>query len=73
MWQMPSGLISPPAAINAMDIEKEAEQVWPVWIDWDKRIVSFQEVMAFEKREFSSREEMFRFAVERTMEGFAIQ
>jgi hypothetical protein len=56
-----------------MDIEKEAEQVWPVWIDWDKRIVSFQEVMAFEKREFSSHEEMFRFAVERTMEGFAIQ
>jgi len=56
-----------------MDIEKEETQVWPVWIDWDKRIVSFQEVKEFERREFSTHEEMFRFAVDRTMEGFAIQ
>ena len=56
-----------------MDIEKEEPQAWPVWIDWDKRIVSFQEVNEFEKREFSTHEEMLRFAYDRTVEGFAIQ
>ena len=56
-----------------MDIEKEAQQVWTVWMDWDRRIVSFREVKDFEKQEFSTHEEMFRFALERTMEGFAIQ
>lgn len=56
-----------------METEKEKRQVWPVWIDWDKRILSFQEVKEFQKQEFSTREEMFGFAVERTEEGFAIQ
>ena len=56
-----------------MDIEKEEPQAWPVWIDWHNRVVSFQEVKEFDRREFPTHEEMFRFAVEKTMEGFAIQ
>ena len=56
-----------------MEKEKEQQQVWPVWIDWENRILSFREEKAFEKREFSTHEEQFQFAVERTGEGFAIQ
>ena len=48
-------------------------QAWPVWIDWERRIISFQEVKEFEMREFSTHEEMFRFAYDRTEEGFAVQ
>ena len=55
-----------------MEIERE-QQLWPVWVDWDNRILSFREETAFEKREFPTHEEQFQFAVERTMEGFAIQ
>ena len=56
-----------------MDIEKEAADVWPIWVEWDKRIVSFQEAKGFEKLEYPTHDEMFRFAIEKTMEGFAIQ
>ena len=55
-----------------METESELE-VWPVWIDRERRIVSFQEAEGFERLEYPTHDEMFRFAVERTAEGFAIQ
>jgi hypothetical protein len=48
-------------------------EVWPLWIDWDQKILSFREVTGYEKLEFATHEEMFQFAVARTTEGFAIQ
>ena len=56
-----------------MEKEKEEAEKWPVWINWDQRIVSFEEVEGFERLEYLSHDEMFRFAIEKTMEGFAIQ
>jgi len=70
---MPFVLTSPPAVTDAMDTEKETAEVWPIWVEWDKRIVSFQEAKGFEKLEYPTHDEMFRFAIEKTMEGFAIQ
>ena len=46
---------------------------WPVWINWDRRIVSFEEVEGFERLEYPSHDEMFQFAIDKTMDGFAIQ
>ena len=56
-------------------MEKEIEEAekWPVWINWDKRIVSFQEAEGFEKLEYPSHDEMFQFAIDITMDVFAIQ
>ena len=56
-----------------MDSEKEEPQAWPVWIDWDRKIVSFQEEKGFDRLDYPTHDEMFRFAIEKTMEGFAIQ
>ena len=74
MWLMQSVPISLQAeATDAMDSEKEEPQAWPVWIDWDRKIVSFQEEKGFDRLDYPTHDEMFRFAIEKTMEGFAIQ
>lgn len=56
-----------------MVTEKEETEKWPVWINWDKRIVSFQEVEGFERLKYPSHDEMFRLAIDKTMDGFASQ
>lgn len=56
-----------------MDSEKEEVELWPVWIDWDRKIVSFQEEKCFDRLEFSTHDEMFQFAIKKTLEDFAIQ
>ena len=50
-------------------MEKEIEEAekWPVWINWDRRIVSFEEVEGFERLEYPSHDEMFQFAIDKTM------
>lgn len=55
-----------------MENERELE-VWLVWIDRERRIISFQEAEGFERLEYPTHDDMFRFAIERTMEGYAIQ
>lgn len=52
---------------------KEESAVWPIWVDWERRIVSFREADGFQKLEYPTHGEMFRFAIEKTTEGFAIQ
>ncbi len=56
-----------------MDQEKERGTVYPIWVDWDRRIISFSEADGFEKLEYPTHEEMFAFAVEKGFEGFGIQ
>lgn len=56
-----------------MDQEKEEMEDWPIWINWDRKIVSFQEAKDFEKLVYPTHDEMFRFAIEKSMSGFAIQ
>ena len=55
-------------------MENESElEVWPVWIDRERRIISFQEAEGFERLEYPTHDEMFRFVTDRIMEGYAIQ
>lgn len=54
-------------------MEKEEMEFWPIWIDYGRKIISFQEAAGFERLEYPTHEEMFQFAIEKTMEGFAIQ
>lgn len=71
---MLSGLTFPPAeTTDAMEMEKEETGVWPLWIDRDRRIVSFQAEAGFERLEYPTHDKMFQFAIEKTMDGFAIQ
>ena len=53
--------------------EKETNDGWPIWVDWEKRIISFREAAGFDKLVFPTHDEMFRFAVDKTMSGFAMQ
>lgn len=55
-----------------MENEKE-EDVYPIWIDWENRIISFEKSDGFEKLEYPSHEEMFAFAIEKGFSGFGIQ
>ena len=56
-----------------MEREEENKDCWPIWVDWNRRIVSFQEAAGFEKLEYPTHDERFQFAIEKTMAGFAIQ
>ena len=53
--------------------EKETNDGWPIWVDWEKRIISFREATGFDKLVFPTHDEMFRFAIDKSMSGFAIQ
>lgn len=55
-----------------MDIEKEEAEGVLIWVDWKNRIVSFQNEDGFEKLEYPTHDEMFQFAIEKTMSGFGI-
>ena len=56
-----------------MEREVENKDCWPIWVDWSRRIVSFQEAAGFEKLEYPTHDELFQFAIEKSMAGFAIQ
>ena len=56
-----------------MEREEETKDCFYIWVDWSRRIVSFQEASGFEKLEYPTHDEMFQFAIEKTMAGFAIQ
>lgn len=73
MWQMPSDPTSPPVTvIDAMETEEE-EKVHSIWVDWEKRVISFQKAEGFEELQYPTHEEMFSFAVEKGFAGFGIQ
>ena len=56
-----------------MVTEKENIDEWAIWVDWDKRVFSFQEAEGFDKIVYPTHDEMFRFAIDKSMSGFAIQ
>ena len=53
--------------------ERDEETVFSIWVNWEKRVISFTEEDGFEKLRFPTHEEKFKFAVERGNEGFGIQ
>ena len=52
---------------------REEEAVFSIWVDWEKRVISFSEENGFEVLRFPSHEEKFKFAIDRGNEGFGIQ
>ena len=50
-----------------------ADNECSVWVDWERRILSFTRVEGFEELRFPTREDKFRFAIDRGNEGFGIQ
>ena len=71
MWQMPSVLTSLPAVTDAME-EREEEAVFCIWVNWERRVISFSEENEFEELRFPTHEEKFKFAIDRGNEGFGI-
>ena len=63
---------SPLAATDAME-EREEETVFSIWVNWERRVISFSEENGFEELQFPTHEEKFMFAIERGNEGFGIQ
>lgn len=52
---------------------EDGKEVWPLWIDWDDRIISFHEVEGMVRLEYQTHKEILAFAVEKGFEGFGIQ
>ena len=52
---------------------EDREEVFSVWVNWEKRVISFSEENGFEELQFQTHEEKFKFAIERGNEGFGIQ
>lgn len=51
---------------------KEAE-TWTVWVNWERRVLSFHPVPGFHKWEFLTHADRMEFALQKCREGFAIQ
>jgi len=69
---MPSGLTSLQAITDAME-ETEEKSVYSIWVNWERRVISFQKADGFEEIQYPTHDEMFRFAIEKGNEGFGIQ
>ena len=52
---------------------EEKETVYSIWINWEKRTISFEKAEGFQELQYKTHDEMFRFAIERGNEGFGIQ
>jgi len=44
-----------------------------LWIDRNRKVISFEEAKGFEQLCYPTHEEMFRFAIEKGNEGYGIQ
>ena len=54
-------------------VDNEEEKTFSVWINWNDRIVSFEEVVGFKKVDFLDNEIKLQFVVEKGFDGFRIQ
>lgn len=46
---------------------------YSLWINWARRIVSFQKAEGFEELQYSTHQDMLTFAVNKGFDGFGIQ
>lgn len=72
MWQMQSALTFLPAIMDDMSNE-EREKMYSIWVNWEKRIISFEKEEGFQELQYKTHDEMFRFAIRKGNEGFGIQ
>ena len=53
--------------------KEEEGKMYSIWVNWEKRIISFEKVEGFQELQYKTHDEMFRFAIEKGNEGFGIQ
>ena len=53
--------------------EREEEAVFAIWVDLETKVISFTKEDGFEVLRFPTREDKFRFAIEKGNEGFGIR
>lgn len=53
--------------------DREDLKLFSIWVNWDKRVISFHKVVGFEELQFPTYEDKFKFVTERGYEGFGIQ
>lgn len=53
--------------------ERDEEKVFAIWVNWDRRVISFSEENRFEELRFPTHEEKFQFVIKQGNEGFRIQ
>lgn len=58
--------------LEEMRMEEE-KQVYSIWVNWEKRIISFEKEEGFQELQYKTHDEMFRFAIRKGNEGFGIQ
>ena len=73
MMPMPSDPTFLPAVIDVMEDRERKEEVFSIWVNWEKRIISFAQEEGFSEMQFQTHEEKIKFAIERGNEGFGIQ
>lgn len=54
-------------------MDTEEENVHSIWVDWDRRIISFRSADGFEELRYPTHEEMFAFAIDKGSSGYRIQ
>ena len=52
---------------------EDREEVYSIWVNWDKRIISFEKEEGFQELQYKTHDEMLRFAIRKGNEGFGIQ
>ena len=52
---------------------EEEKTVYSIWVNWEKRIISFEKDVGFQELRYKTHDEMFRFAIRKGNEGFGIQ
>ena len=53
--------------------ERDREEPFSLWVNWEARVISFSPDEGFEELHFQTHEEKLRFAMERGSEEFGIQ
>ena len=64
--------------MNKTSLEYEMEEIedrtiFSIWVNWEKRVISFSREDGFEEVRFQTHEEKLKFAIERGNEGCGIQ
>lgn len=49
------------------------ERKFAIWVNWERKVITFRPEEGFEELRYHTREEMLRFAMKRIKEAFAIQ
>lgn len=53
--------------------DRDVREIPTVWVDWEKRVISFSRAEGFEELRFLTNKEKFQFVFAKGTDGFGIQ